>query len=353
METRGGMSGNFAARVAAPSLAEALRRARALYGADVGVLDSRTVVVNAADGLGSRRLVEVRVASAAGAAAASRQGDAARIERLAAMLGRAQGVQGAGAEYPLADVLATAGASASTIAQLADRFAGLPAAARQDAEAHLRGTLRVSGGAWDGVRGAHVFLGAAGCGRTDLALGVAARLRRAGARPLFLQLLPRHEGEIARVRVESARHGFDAAVVHGAEQLAGHVERFGRHGAVLIDTPAVFSAALAAAGDLQRFVAESAALRRHLVVPADADLEEQADLWRAARTWRCDGTAVTRLDRARKPGKLLDLASRVALPFSFVTCGAWPQAAPELARAEALAAWILDGGGRLARAATA
>ncbi len=360
------------ARVTAPTLAEALQKARATFGVDACVVDSRAVTVREEEGLGSRRLIEVLVAppGSGGAAparparapapggdlAAALAGEVERIEQLVATLAGARGEDRALAGYPLAGLLQRAGASRPAVERAAARFARQPAADAGDAEAavaHLRGLLRASASDWRQLGGAHVFLGDAGCGRTDLVLGAAARLRAAGVRTLVLALMPRHGGEIRRLQVEAAEHGYDAAVMHRPEQLLRNAARLDAYGAVLVDTPALFSAPLRDAGELQAFVAESTTLHRHLVVPADMDLREGGELWEAARAWNCDWTAVTRLDRTSRPGRLLDLAGRLPYPFSFVAAGAWPGTAPELARAEALVGRIVAAGGGLAAAARA
>jgi len=362
------------ARVTAPTLSEALQRARAVYGDDACVVDSRTLTLREEDGLGSRRLVEVLVAppgsaraglgtrravhraGGGGDLAAALAGEVERIEQLVASLAGATHADAAVAAYPLADVLLRSGASRAAVARVAASFAAQPAADRGDAAAaalHLRGMLRTSGTDWAQLGGVHVFLGAAGAGRTDLVLGAAAALHRAGVRTLVLSLLPRHGGEIRRLQVEAAGHGYDAAVMQRPEQLARNASHLDAYGAVLVDTPALFAWPLAAAGELQRFVAESPLLHRHLVVPADLDLREQGELWEAARAWNCDWTALTRLDRTRRPGKLLDLLGRLPYPFSFAAAGPWPEASPEIARDERLTALILAAGGGLTGAAAA
>jgi len=359
------------ATVTAPTLSEALQRARELHGDDACVIDSRTVTVRQEDGLGQRRVVEVRVAppGAVGRGlgrrpsrrAAAPSGDLAdafteeveRIERLVATLAGGPEAQPGGA-YPLARALRRAGASADAVERVAAGFARLPEAKRRERDAaarHLGSLLRTSASDWPQLGGVHVFLGESGCGRSDLVLGVAARLAAAGQRPLVLSLLPRHGGEIRRLQLEAAAHGYDAAVMHRPDQFARHAGQFGAYGAVLVDTPALLATPLAALGDLPAFVVGNGAFHRHLVLPADADLRERADLWQAARDWNCGWTAVTRLDRTRLPGKLLDACIRLPWPVSFTAAGPWPGAGPELARSDLLVRRLLGGAGELAAAA--
>ncbi len=365
------------ASVAAPTLEGALRRARALYGDDACILDTRRVALRESDGLGQSHAFEVLVGPPGTARAlsarprsrpparaeadltASLAGEVDRIERLVETIagGRRPQEAAGGQPYPLAEALRRAGASREAVQRLASLYRDHPAAARGDPEAartHLRAQLRTSKGAWETFGGGHLFLGGAGAGKSDLVLGTAARLRRASRRVLVLSLLPRHGGEIRRLQLEAARHGYDAAVMHDPGQLARHAGRFADYDAVLVDTPALEAPALAAAGDLQSHVAQNATLHRHLVVPLDADLLEQAALWEAARRWNCDWTALTRLDRTRRPGKLLDLLARVSFPVSLCARGAWPEREPELAGPGQLADWLLgQSRGELAAAAGA
>ncbi len=362
-----------AVRVTAPTLAEALRQARAVHGDDACIVESRAVLVKQEDGLGQRRLVEVvvappgtraglaprprkRTAPAGGDVATALAGEVDRIERLVASLTGGSRPAGGPADYPLAAVLTRAGASRATVERLAASFRGLPSADKGDmgaAVAHLRRQLRTSASDWSAFGGCHLFLGGAGAGKTDLVLGTAARLRAAKIKTLVLSLLPRHGGEIRRLQLEASRHGYDAAVMHRPEQLVTNAERLGGYAAVLIDTPSLFARSLREAGDLQSFICGHGAFHRHLVVPADADLLEQGDLWEAARLWNCDWTAVSRLDRCMRPGKLLDLTARVPYPFSLVAAGPWPGSQPELARADGLLRRLLGAGGAAQAAAVA
>jgi flagellar biosynthesis GTPase FlhF len=358
--------------VTAPTLTEALQRARELHGDNVCVIDSRTVSVRQEEGLGQRRMVEVRVAPPGAdgrgpsrrpprrsPAPGSDLADALvheveRIERLAATLAGGGPQGGDWGDYPLARTLLQAGASTAAVERTAASFARLPEAKRRGRDAavrHLGSRLRASSSEWPQLGGVHVFLGEAGCGRSDLVLGVAARLAVAGQRPLVLSLLPRHGGEIRRLQLEAAAHGYDAAVMHRPDQFARHVDQFGAYGAVLVDTPALLAAPLLAVGELQAFVVGNASFHRHLVLAADADLRERADLWQTARDWSCDWTAVTRLDRTRLPGKLLDICTLLPWPISFTAASPWPGSGPEMARSDLLVRRLLGDTEGLAAAA--
>jgi hypothetical protein len=249
------------------------------------------------------------------------------------------------AAYPLADALIAAGASRPAVLRLAGLYRDHPArggGGREAAVAHLRAQLRTSGSDWAACGGCHVLLGGVASGKSSLALGMAARLRAEGKRVLLLGLLPRHGGEIRRLQLDAARHGYDAAVMHRAEQLARNAGRLAGYDAVVVDTPDLATPAMAPAGELHALISQNDGYHRHLVVPLDADLRELGGLWEAGRLWNCDWTALTRLDRTRWRGKLLDLLGRLACPLSLFARGPWPDSEPVIASSRELAAWLLE-----------
>jgi flagellar biosynthesis GTPase FlhF len=345
--------------VRASSLQAALQRVKQRYGADARVVESRTVDVREDGSLGRRRLVEIVVDTAgdgheAGsppAAHGARARELARvmsreverIERLVETLdarhGRRQALASDLRDYPLARELLESGASPEAVRRLAlsyrSALAG-KAPSRADAVQHLRRHVAPASGGWRSFGGCHVFLGDSGAGKTDLVLGTAARLHAAGRQTLVLSLLPRHGGEVRRLQLEAAEQGYDAAIIRRPQQLVTCADRISRYDVVLVDTPCLFGPELAGAGDLQRHLSQNESFHRHCVVPLDLDLREGGGLWEAARRWNCDWLSLTRLDRCRRPGKILDLLGRVALPLSLCGRGPWPRAAAEIAAGRTL-----------------
>jgi hypothetical protein len=353
--------------VRAPTLKEALQEARVRYGEDVRIVNSRNRIVRQEDGLGQEKAVEVvvqppgespvleavspnvggEVPTRSPKLAAVIDQEVTRIERLVRKLAQRRQrrlplVQEL-ADYPLAATLLKAGTSEETVRQLGHLFAAEQDRAEGDLQAalaHLRAHLRASNGRWEDFGGCHVFLGDSGAGKSDLVLGIAAGLQEAGRRTLVLNLLPKHGGEVRRLQLAAAQHSYDAAIIKRGEQLDQVIEHLAQYEAVLIDTPSLFSPSLAAAGNLQRFIAQNETFHRHCVVPLDLDLHDGGQLWEAARIWNCDWAAVTKLDRSRNRGKLLDLQSRLQLPFSVCTAGPWPESEPVLAQTDEIVALI-------------
>lgn len=354
------------ATVRAPTLKEALKEARARYGDEARIIESRAVRLRQEDGLGQERLIEVIVQAGApqslselgprsGRAPGTStelleviDGEVARIERLVQSLSeRRRPSAPLSAElldYPLSSLLLAEGTTLETVRQLAGLFAASHAPTQSDlptAVSHLRTHLRAGSGDWAEFAGCHVFLGDGGAGKSELVLGLAARMSKAGRNVLVLNLLPKHGGEVRRLQLEAAAQSYDAAIIQRGEQITRLAEHLAAYEVVLIDTPALFTAAFSGAGDLQRFIAQNETFHRHFVVPLDLDLREGGELWEAARLWNCDWIAATRLDRCRGAGKLLDLQARLQLPFSVYANGPWPEQEPVLAKADALAALIV------------
>ncbi len=363
-------SGPLAA-VTAPTLTEALRLAHLRFGREARVVCSRTVAAPMAAGRQPRHLVEVVVVPAcdAGQGRAVQRRDAerptghaaatparesagrpsllrpetrsdlqreiadevARIERAADALQQEQ-CRIAAARRPLIEnrvgrALSAAGTSPQTIERLMARFAAETGGDPVDGRGlynYLVDTLPAASGDWDLLDGVHVFLGPAGCGKTEIVLDAAGRLQDHQRRTLVLSLSPQHAGEIRRLQQAAAQHGFDAAILTDGKQLATGAAHFGDYDAVLLDTPSVNALAMSKRGELHGQIVQSAVFARHFVVPLDIDLQDATPLWTAARDWNCDWLTLTRLDLTARPGKLLDLCAAVQLPVSLLGEGPWP-----------------------------
>ncbi len=346
---------------------DALRKARAKYGTEVCVVESRTVLQRMQGSLGQQRAVEVLI-DLHGAPSLVRSRSAARpqpspvanelttvittevarIEKLVHSLAarRSRDVVPEGlCDYPLAALLLAAGTSQAAIRQQADTFSASPAYGEKNlagAMAHLQATLRTGEGDWPSLAGCHLFLGDSGVGKTDLVLAIAARLRQLDKNPLVLSVLPAHGGEIRRLQLEAAQHNYDAALIKHAAQLERSLRHLAAYDAVLIDTPGLLTAPLAEAGELQGYLSQNESIHRHFVVPLDLDFQDAADIWELGRLWNCDWLALSHLDRSRRRGKILDLLGRLPLPVSFSTSGPWPESEPQIARAEQLVGLIVD-----------
>lgn len=363
--------------VRAQTLKDALRKAKAKYGPDVCIVESRTVQQRAADSLGQERSVEVLVDPGGDPQLShvppprSRTGETltrgltdtittevARIEKLVDRLvgqRRRMNLPADLGDYPLAAVLLAAGASHSAVRQIADSFQTSAVHGEQNlasAVAHLRAQVRTVNGSWSSIAGCHLFLGDSGAGKTDLVLSLAARLRALDRNPLVLSVLPQHGGEIRRLQLQAAEHSYDAALIQKGDQLVRLLKETPAYDAVLIDTPGMLSQPLVESGELQEFLSQNEMFHRHFVLPLDLDFQDAADLWELARLWNCDWLVLSRMDRSRRLAKILDFLTRLPLPLSFTTSGAWPESEPQIARADTLVDLMVEfgGGGQAAQA---
>ncbi len=337
---------NNAFRVRARTLDVAMKRARDVFGADAVVLGTENVVRKLPDSLSVEPLVElvvqpvrpvtadrlrvregadyeiVRPAPTPGERARRLRDDVERIERLIASVEHASLRLGSlDADYPLLDALLTAGVSADALRVLQARFEReAPGQGEAAAREHLRGLLRGSGARdFASIRGAHVFLGAAGCGRTSMLVRVATEMVRAGRRPVIVAAAPYHRGEVRRIEEVASTLMIDAVVVRTTDELQRALKLHADADAVLVDTPCVLSRARGEAGELLAHLRESEIYFKHFVLSMTDDIDVLLGLLDLHRRWRCDFVALSRIDLARRCGKIVDIAVHHPVTFSFLS----------------------------------
>lgn len=332
--------------VSAPSLQTAHRRIRDRYGDDAVILSTRTVARRHELGLGQERLVEVVVqppggvarpafsagpydagppAGGPGALPPDLLREVERIEALVEQVSTEVARRPAGDQWvardPAAGPLVAAGASPAIARRVLARFTaahGRGPGGADELRRWLGTQLRASNCDWDGFYGCHAFLGDSGVGRSDLVLAAALRLQGMGRSTLVLGVLPADPGYVHRLQETAAAGGFDAAVVTSTSHLAAAEPHFGDYDAVLVELPRLDDPALALGGPLHAWLAPNVSFHRHLVLAADRDPADQADLAAVTRDWNCDWVAFTRLDRTRRAGKLLDVLETVPLAVSLL-----------------------------------
>jgi hypothetical protein len=91
------------------------------------------------------------------------------------------------------------------------------------------------------MRGVHVFLGAAGAGKTTLVLKAAHRLTRAGRRVGLITLFPQSPERIAAFRDAALRVPAPVQLAHHERQLEEAVTGLARCDTILVDTPCLLS----------------------------------------------------------------------------------------------------------------
>ncbi|MBU8869850.1 MAG: hypothetical protein KOO60_03135 [Gemmatimonadales bacterium] len=338
-----------------PTLKEAYRQVENRYGRDVIILGSRKITRRQETGLGQEHLVEVTVQPPGDKSVRVGPGSAVaplgyapttpavaepdasatspeilreielEVERIEKLVIEASESKNRDVKHdelegnPLAQTLLTAGAGKAAVRNLLTRFAGETGRMMEErpaALAWLNENLKASNCGWDGFFGCHAFLGDAGSGRTRMVLGAAAELKKQGRKTLVLSLHPGHAGEIRRLQNAAAKLGFDAGIIRKDSQLAKSEKHLGKYEAVLLDLPALDHPSLALGDTIHSWLSKNHSFHRHLVVPLDRDFQDLEELNGAARAWNCDWIALSRMDRTRLQGKILDLAESIPLPYS-------------------------------------
>ncbi len=327
--------------VTGTSLTDAYARVHEQYGAEAAILESRTAIRRQPGRLGTDTVVEV-VVHPGGVDAPPRHEPApamseralfaeltVEIERLESALvslrpapvSPPSGSEAPATFDPLGEALVAGGATSTVVSRMLTRFTSETGCDRSDrpaALAWLEKDIPAVAGTWDDFRGWHAFIGEAGAGRTSLIMATAARLREHGLKTVLLQVLGDKPGEIRRLQIGAAEHGYDAAVIRNDHQLAKVQESLTAYDVVLLDLPELHHESMIAGGSIHRRLAASENIHRHLVVPLDADFEDLDVHAAAARTWTCDWTVLTRVDRSGRPAKILDLHERIPLPTALV-----------------------------------
>lgn len=368
-----------AAVITAPNLQDAYRRVRREFGGNAVILGTRSVTRRQETGLGREKVVEVLVQGPGGAGgshgpatpvpAGTRGGlggrgapggmpadilaEIARIETLAAAIeaqfAAALPPDQALLSRPAAKSLLAAGTRPSTVQKLLQRYTSETGAGPEDPAAvmsWLARQVRASNCDWDGFNGCHAFLGYSGSDRSELILATAARLQALGRLTLVLVLFPEDSGQVRRLQTEASKHGYDAAVLQKENQLQRCEAHLARYDVVLMEMPDLERLQMANEGPLYRWLAPNPGCHRHLVTPLDGDLDDLAPLREESRHWNCDWMAVTRMNRTRRPGKLLDLLEMLPLPVSLVMAGGAAAALLDIARSGDLLDRVLAAGAR-------
>ncbi len=70
----------------------------------------------------------------------------------------------------------------------------------------------------------------------------------------------------------------------------------------------------------------------------DMDFQDLDEIKTMAKNWNCDWLTLSRIDRSRRPGKILDLLDSIPLPISLTG----KKSSQSMSLAIASSGWILD-----------
>jgi hypothetical protein len=336
-------------RIRAKTLELAIRRARVQFGNDSMIEDTRHLKVKDPQGLGIEPLVEITIVpgKARGPVsldpeleAASRvfpyveshgeyleklQEDVKRIESLIKSVAWTEAkLQSVGQNFPLGDTLLASGAAPGSVRVLQSSFEEkIPASqwhSIEEARRHLSRYLECShAGSFAEIAGPHVFLGSAGCGKTSLVINLATALGQLRKEIAILVVTPYHSGEVKRIETAAAAILCDAAVIRDVAEFDEAMAMYSGKDVILIDTPCWLSHRQPETQAVFDRLKQKADVYRHFVCNLTSDFDFiQAEL-ELYRQYRCDFLAVSRLDLARRTGKIVDLVLNCPVTFSFLS----------------------------------
>ncbi|UCE02185.1 MAG: hypothetical protein JSW67_13170 [Candidatus Latescibacterota bacterium] len=171
---------------------------------------------------------------------------------------------------------------------------------------------------WDELRGAHVFLGAAGSGKTTLTLKAASRLRAARRRVGIISLLATRPAQQASLAAAAAAIPLAVESAADERELERALDRFALCDVLLIDTPCVMSDA-SMARRLRRLplLQHPRTVLHYCLCLHHARAFREREL-ALANAMGVDFLALSHLDLAPGPGALLSLQLHTPRRLSLV-----------------------------------
>ena len=328
--------------VVARDLRSALRTVRQRFGDEALILETRTRRRPLAGSLRLADEIELRVglpgpSDGPGRAERSLAAELERLERLIADMEAA--LTQPEPAYPLAAALGELGVLPETLARLsADHADEVPPVDQERAEPALaRLALALpclEAMAAADLRGFHALLGAAGVGRSTLAMKLCAAAAANGTDAVHLAFAPAHPGERMRLEAEAMAAGHEVVLATDSAALGEAMRYLQRRDLVIVDMPAFQPDQL---GLLER-AAEAAGvpmLLRHALHAADGWARLAPGLGEAAHY-----LAITRADLADPLRLALDLTPGASPLLSFVAGGREPGTPLALATPAALLAGL-------------
>lgn len=334
--------------IRANSIDEAMQHAKRRFGPAAVVIDTRTVKAKKSDGMNIDSVMELVVDP--GPALSRERGEPAprfidltggkteepvqlervrreieRIERLIRSVENAEAqLRSFDTGYPLNEELIAGGVSEGALRVLQHAFEErVPAAMRgqpDTARHHLLDYLKcATARTFTDISGPHAFLGSAGAGKTSLVLKLTAELVRTGRTAALVVAAPYHSGEVRRVEEAASTLMVDAAVATDGAELRRALLLYEDRDALLIDTPCMLSRRRGGAGGIFELIKTSNSLFKHMVCPLTSGTEQlfgELDLYRA---WNFDFVALSRIDLARRCGKIVDVVLQRDVTFSFLS----------------------------------
>jgi flagellar biosynthesis GTPase FlhF len=335
--------------IRAKTLELALKRARTEFGRDSMIVDTREVKAKDPEGMGIQSFVELTVIPRRTASrgpldpqleASSQviehvgsqseylqklQKDIQRIEHLIRSITETEAkLKFFKEHFPIGEELLTSGVTHAGLRILQSTFEEkVPASERRnrtEALRHLAGYLHCTHArSFEEIAGPHLFLGAAGSGKTTLLIKLATMLANNGKTLAIVAAAPYHGGEVKRIEAAASALMCDAAVARDNAELERALEIYSNKDVVLVDTPCLMSQKRPAAALLFKYLEQRDDLYRHYVCSLTSDFDFLLSEIDLSRKWKSDYIALSKLDLAKRCGKIVDIALSRRITFSFVS----------------------------------
>lgn len=167
-----------------------------------------------------------------------------------------------------------------------------------------------------------MVVGPTGVGKTTVLAKLMTQYAAQGVRKLTLLAFERQPRVgVDPLYVLAGEVGAVVETVRSPAELAAAVRRHAEADAIFIDTPGCSVLDRQAVADLRACATSGVLLDMHLVLAAHTPLEDFDELMTRAEGLPIRRLLFTKLDEATRPGRMLDMALRSALPVSYVTEG--------------------------------
>lgn len=166
------------------------------------------------------------------------------------------------------------------------------------------------------------LVGPPGAGKTTTLVKLAARYGLAARRPA--QIITADVFRIAaadQLRSLAAILGIGCDVVETPVALAQTLEEHRNKEMIFVDTPGLARGEMEDGADLARLIAAHPEIDTHLVLPASMKAEDIARTAARYAIFQPSKLLFTRIDETERFGAIVNQASRLQLPVSFLACG--------------------------------
>jgi len=339
-------------RIRDRSLEKALQKVKRRFGPDAMIQETREVNVRKENSLGIEKMYEISVLDGEGAQQELTSGpqpsfqvqfpegirgdEVGLVSKLRKQISRLESLNSScreihsrlkrtisgRADYPLYDQLIEKGVFVNVVNAIMESYfnrAGRNGeVSGRSALEHIRRNLKtVDTDSWEEISGTHIFVGAAGSGKTTVVCKLAGRLSERGRKVKVISLFPRNLRDLGGFEIFNDSSGVEVVVAKDLSELDSLLSGW-RSDTVLIDSPCVLSDERMASRRFAEFVRDIEGAYLNYVFEASAGIMRlRREL--AVFDWLCGDFAVlNKYDLVEGKGAFLNLIPEKQLVFSFI-----------------------------------